>query len=216
MMLKLKSYLTLVKSFLLIVRLLTFQVAIASPNRNTPFCGGAILSSDTIITAAHCTIGKIVGSVKVIVNEHDVTVDDGQETFDVCSKKEHPNYNTDTNEHDFAILTLCKPLTFSKNVASICLPGQSGDSYDDVLSKVTGWGTLSENGPLSNVLMGADVNTIGNAECDADYGSGIIKDSMICAKAPGRDACQGDSGGKIYQMWKLIFLFFIFCRSAVN
>ena len=184
---------------MVILTLLTLQVAIAKPASNIPFCGGAILSSDTIITAAHCTIGKTKGSVKVIVNEHDVTVDDGQETFDVCSKEEHPNYKPDTNEHDFAILTLCKPLAFSKNVSPICLPGQSGDSYDDVLSKVTGWGTLSEDGPLSNVLMGADVNTIGNAECDSDYsdyGSGTIKDSMICAKAPGRDACQGDSGGK--------------------
>ena len=68
--------------------------------------------------------------------------------------------------------------------------------YDDVLSTVTGWGTLFEGGPQSNVLMGVDVNTIGNTECDADYGGGIIKESMICAKAPGKDACQGDSGGK--------------------
>jgi len=177
-----------------------WQVAIASPNVEKPFCGGAILSSDTIITAAHCTIGQGPDSFKVIVNEHDVTVDDGQETFDVCSKKEHPSYDQNTNEHDFAILTLCKPLTFSRTVSPICLPGQQGDAYDDVLSTVTGWGTLSEGGPQSDVLMGVDVNTLGNAECDADYsdyGGGIIQDSMICAKASGKDACQGDSGGPL-------------------
>ena len=71
----------------------SLQVAIVSPGQSLPFCGGAILSSDTIITAAHCTIGQGVDSFKVVVNEHDVSVDDGQEIFDVCSKKEHPNYS---------------------------------------------------------------------------------------------------------------------------
>lgn len=189
----------LCSSLIIYILLNPLQVAIASPNVEKPFCGGSILSSDTIITAAHCTIGQGPDSFKVIVNEHDVTVDDGQVSFDVCSKTEHPSYNQNTNEHDFAILKLCNPLTFSRTVSPICLPGQQGDAYDDVLSTVTGWGTLSEGGPQSDVLMGVDVRTLGNAECDADYsdyGSGIIKESMICAKADGKDACQGDSGGK--------------------
>ena len=133
--------------------------------------------------------------------------------FDVCSKIEHPDYDryneaqnqirfinlcypSDTNDHDFAILTLCKPITFRKTVSPICLPTQSGASYDDVLSTVTGWGTLFAGGPQSSTLQEVDVKTIGNTECDNDYGGGIIKDSMICAKDSGKDACQGDSGGK--------------------
>jgi len=175
----------------------TLQVAIVSPGQSLPFCGGAILSSDTIITAAHCTIGQGVDSFKVVVNEHDVSVDDGQEIFDVCSKKEHPNYSSNTNEHDVSILTLCKPISFTKTVAPVCLPDQSRAAYDDVVSTVTGWGTLFAGGPQSDVLMGVDVNTIGNTDCDNDYGGGTIKDSMICAKAAGKDACQGDSGGPL-------------------
>jgi len=81
-------------------------------------------------------------------------------------------------------------------VSPICLPDRPGEEYDDVLSTVTGWGTLSLGGAQSDVLMGVNVTTIDNTECDNDYGGGIIQDSMICAKAPGKDACQGDSGGK--------------------
>jgi len=165
--------------------------------QDIPFCGGAILSSDTIITAAHCTLGQNIDTFKVVVNEHDVTVDDGQEVLDICSKKEHPSYSSHTNAHDIAILTLCKPVTFTPKVSPICLPEQPGEDYDNVLSTVTGWGTLSLGGAQSDVLMGVNVTTIDNTECDNDYGGGVIQESMICAKAPGKDACQGDSGGPL-------------------
>ena len=64
--------------------------------------------------------------------------------------------------------------------------------------------------------MGVDVNTIGNTECDADYGGGIIKDSMICAKAPGKDACQGDSGGKHLKLQKHVFQHYLILGPLVT
>ena len=35
-----------------------------------------------------------------------------------------------------------------------------------------------------------------NADCMGTKYKTMIKDNMICAAAPGTDACQGDSGGK--------------------
>ena len=47
----------------------------------------------TIVTAAHCTVDFTTSGFEVVVGDHDVTIDDGQERFAVCSKVEHPNYN---------------------------------------------------------------------------------------------------------------------------
>ena len=40
---------------------------------------------------------------------------DGEVSHSVCSKMEHPEYNRDARfDKDIAILTLCKPLMYSK------------------------------------------------------------------------------------------------------
>ena len=69
------------------------KVGVSSLFRDVPFCGGSILSSTTIVTAAHCTVDSSLSDLEVIVGDHDVTVDDGEERFAVCSKVEHPDYD---------------------------------------------------------------------------------------------------------------------------
>ena len=71
----------------------SFQVGVSSPFSDVPFCGGSILSSTTIVTAAHCTVDSSLSDLEVIVGDHDVTVDDDEERFAVCGKVEHPDYD---------------------------------------------------------------------------------------------------------------------------
>ena len=42
-----------------------------------------------------------------------------------------------------------------------------------------------------------------NADCMGTKYKTMIKDNMICAAAPGTDACQGDSGGKSIDVNKI-------------
>ena len=75
---------------------MAFQVGLAYDqpfSSDQPFCGGSILSSTTIVTAAHCTADLSMSDFVVIIGDHDVTVDDGEERLAVCSKVEHPNYD---------------------------------------------------------------------------------------------------------------------------
>ena len=177
---------------------------LVDPSGTRPYCGGSILSSKTILTAAHCTAGTPASSLTVVVAEHDWTAEDGQERFSVCGKTEHPAYDSDTVEYDFSILTLCDEIAFKREASPVCLPAQSGSSYDGVTATVSGWGTLSSGGSQPQQLMEVDVSTITNTACNAAY-RGAVTASMICAAEQGKDACQGDSGGTNIDLLLIMF-----------
>merc|ERR1719367_1357066 len=175
--------------------MIPWQVALMSGSFQ--FCGGTILDSCTILTAAHCTPStshKIrAGSInkQTVVQERSIAY--------VVNNPDLP-YNGGTLNNDWAILKLSSPLDLTADVFPACLP--SSTSYLSTSSTeercfTSGWGTLSSGGSSTNTLQWVRVPAITNAACNAQYG-GSITDSMICAGYPGvggKDACQGDSGG---------------------
>ena len=87
-------------------------------------------------------------------------------------------------------------MKFRKEISPVCLPTRTSSAYDSVTATVSGWGTLSSGGSQPDELNEVDVTTMTNTVCKSKYGSSLITDSMICAADSGKDACQGDSGGK--------------------
>merc|ERR1712042_26714 len=163
-----------------------------------PFCGGTLVSSKTVVTAAHCTSGAT--PAYVVLGEHDLTKSDGEKKVRVCGTTNNPNYNTRNIDYDFSILTLCEDVQFSTDISPACLPTTSTTNYDNKQAVVSGWGTLSTGGTTPSVLHEATVKTMSNSQCTSSstsYSRWDITDRMICASAPGKDACQGDSGGPL-------------------
>ena len=85
-----------------------------------------------------------------------------------------------------------------------CLPSPDSRSYNSGLAAtVTGWGTVSENGPVSTSLQKARVPLVPDGECrevmGSQPGTPPIVDTMLCAgdTKGGTDSCQGDSGGPL-------------------
>jgi trypsin len=160
-------------------------------------CGGTILDSTTILSAAHCyyEIGEWIraGSLKRYSGGQD------RKIAQIIENTESP-YNPSTYENDFVIFKLDSPLDFDNDVQPACLPPST--AYLDLTSTeeqcfTSGWGTLVQWGSSPDTCNYVQVPAVTNADCNSAYGGGITE-SMICAGyigEGGKDACQGDSGG---------------------
>ena len=82
-------------------------------------CGGAILSSTWIITAAHCMPG--VSPSQIIVYAGSNTRFAGQSRT-ASRIIVHLNYNSSTKQNDIALIQLSTPFTMTSSVKSICMP----------------------------------------------------------------------------------------------
>merc|ERR1712130_862848 len=169
-----------------------WQVGLVSANGRSPWCGGTLISSTHVLTAAHCTAGSAASSIRVILGEHNIA-DSNFNRVDVAEIINHPDYNSQTTDNDYAILRLANPVTFTNEVSPACLPADLSATFAGVLATVTGWGTLSSGGNQPTVLQEVDVTVTTNAVCNNAYGS--ITANMICAADSGKVPCQGDSGG---------------------
>ena len=104
------------------------------------FCGGSIMDSKTIVTAAHCfkDEGQKWG---LKVRAGTVDAQNGGQIVDVAKFVSYPKkLDPNTNEHDIIILKLATPLKFDANVKPICLATK--DPADNSKCYISGWGLV--------------------------------------------------------------------------
>merc|ERR1719341_2363639 len=174
-------------------------VALVKSGSSRPFCGGTLISSKTVLTAALCIFLRD-SQIRVHVGEHDVTKVDGEQKIGVRRQTKHPQSDTDTQDNDFAVIELSRAVVFSNTIMPVCLPNVA-TNYDNRVSTTAGWGTFSSGSSSTpNTPFEVDVDSITNIACTTNtlYNNpGQITSNMICARESGKDACQGDSGGPL-------------------
>ena len=154
-------------------------MGLVTPGEQTPWCGGSIITSLHILTAAHCTYDSSINEVKapasihVLVGEHD-TSDSIADVHNVSKITSHPRFNHDNADYDFSILTLTSPIALSSKAAPICLPASVASLYTGQVATVTGWGDTGD-GSQASTLQEVDVLVESNDKCN-DYYPGKIKE----------------------------------------
>lgn len=167
----------------------------------TSACGGSLISSTRVLTAAHCwNDGRMQASGFTVVLGTPYLYHGGQR-IQTHTLGVHPRYDSRTLANDIAILYLPVHVQFSSTIQPIQLPTGLFQTYEYTghWATASGYGRYADGtSPTINTMVRhVMLPVISVRQCQAFY-HGAIQDSNICTSGwGGVGICQGDSGGPL-------------------
>lgn len=170
-------------------------------------CGGTLISSKTVITAAHCinTSTKNYRADEVVLYLGRYSLIDWSEVGSVATNVDqiliHTDYKKqrDSFDADIAILVITKRVEFNEFVRPACLwPGKS--SIQEIEGKngvVVGWGKDGTDRVVSNIPKKVNLPIVNSITCvqTSESLSKAVSNRTFCAGTLNGDGpCHGDSG----------------------
>ncbi|XP_073964032.1 clotting factor C-like [Choristoneura fumiferana] len=188
--------------------------------RSSPYmqiCGGSLVSTTMVISAAHCFWNKENNSLASATNyavglgkiyrPWPNTHDENRQTFDVSDVKVPTRFRDIETlyQSDIALVFLDRPAVYHHHVRPVCIDFDVNfdrrQLEDGKKGKIAGWGNTKENELApAQVLQVLELPVVSLSECITRVTSEFrqfITNDKFCAGYwnEGKALCRGDSGG---------------------
>ncbi|KAI8774095.1 fibrinolytic enzyme, isozyme C, partial [Biomphalaria glabrata] len=159
-----------------------------------------------VLTAAHCLESSTANNYRVIVGMLNLfgPPTEFEQTIYVSKIYIHESFLIDmTSSHDIAVITLATSAILNKNV-QLARIAENVKQYYYRDCQISGWGYISYNGPVSNILQKALTKIVDIIVCSQKYQKNkvaIEQANYICVYdytgSPPSSTCLGDSGSPL-------------------
>ncbi|XP_030034521.2 collagenase-like [Manduca sexta] len=172
-------------------------LVISLTNGQTSVCGGSLISSNRVLTAATCWFDGQYQASAMLAVLGSVRLFSGGTRVSAASIAVHPRFNYYFFENNLAVLNI--PYVSSTSYIRPIVMANTNLSYASYTAEIIGFGKTSPGSAIteSQTLRDVFVQVLTNDVCRIYYGNLVEPEHMCTSGVGARGACGGDAGGPL-------------------